>query len=83
MELIQIPTQICGRCAGLIVREYDEIRCLNCGYRPEMPVQEEPNSNPLRQWTPIPCRICGCSSVRGYDLCRPHCRRLGEIGTRS
>lgn len=59
----------CLRCSGLIVKEYDVTRCVNCGYFFNPPHVEPIMTNPFRQWRPDRCEMCGLSARRGKKTC--------------
>ena len=59
----------CPKCAGLIIDNYDDRFCLNCGWRPVQIVAEPILFNPNRSWTPGVCEICQQSAMRNKPYC--------------
>lgn len=56
----------CIRCLGLVIKEHDELRCLNCGHRP-IPIEPQPLCKGRYQ-----NGQCWKSPVRGSDYCLQH-----------
>jgi hypothetical protein len=56
----------CPRCSGLIVTQYDETRCLQCGWYDNPPYAES-----IRDaYDKICCRNCKRKPVKGKSLCQ-------------
>ena len=67
----------CGKCQGLIVTEYEESRCLNCGCRPFEVVRapDEPKQGLRRR-----CTNCQEKAVAGHNYCQTHLDYFVEYG---
>ena len=59
----------CRRCGGLVIEEYDEVRCLICGDRPIVPLYE-PGLEMRRTYGPNDCTVCGEPRTKHNTLCR-------------
>ncbi len=58
---------ICPRCQGFVLMQFEETRCLSCGWYDNPPYQEcirDPYDR-------IKCRNCANKAVPGKGLCEP------------
>lgn len=57
----------CPRCQGCVVTQYDETRCMNCGW-----MQNEPLSVPAREpyWRIGKCLNCRRKAANGKKHCQ-------------
>lgn len=62
----------CPRCAGLVVTQYGETRCLLCGWRPCEPEEVASILGPMRDWGPDRCLDCGEPALRRKKYCAQH-----------
>jgi hypothetical protein len=53
----------CTKCAGLIVTEYDESRCMNCGFRPSVVLR-------MPEIFRVKCMYCSSPPVVGRKSCQ-------------
>ena len=61
----------CPRCSGFVLSDYEDVRCLICGWRDAVPGAHPLLVNPNRQWTPDLCGLCLTRKARrGHRLCR-------------
>lgn len=73
----------CPRCAGLVITQYEDTRCLLCGwyYCPPVLPPIEPNLN--RRWESTLCGSPGCPNKarRGHEDCwKCHDDKRGKQG---
>lgn len=59
----------CARCHGLVVNDYGDVRCMNCGARP-CQVLREPEQAP--QGRRRGCSNCAEDAVVGHHYCQRH-----------
>lgn len=67
----------CERCQGLVVDEYGEVRCMNCGARP-FEILREPE--PAKQGRRRRCSNCKEAAVVGHNYCQHHLDYFVEYG---
>ncbi|NOT95441.1 MAG: hypothetical protein HOP00_03925 [Nitrospira sp.] len=59
----------CEKCQGLIVNEYGDVRCMNCGARPGVVLRDpEPDKRVRRRG----CSNCAEYAVVGHHYCQHH-----------
>ena len=59
----------CRRCRGLVVDEFNEVRCLICGDRP-LNQSAEPGVYTRRIYGPEQCVECGEPRMKRFSRCR-------------
>lgn len=59
----------CARCQGLVVNDYGDVRCMNCGARPLVVLRahEEPKQGRRRS-----CSNCKGDAKAGHNYCQRH-----------
>lgn len=59
----------CEKCQGLVVNDYGDVRCMNCGARPLVVLRapEEPKQGRRRS-----CSNCKALAAAGHNYCQRH-----------
>lgn len=67
----------CEKCQGLVVNDYGEVRCMNCGARP-FEILREPE--PAKQGRRRLCSNCKDDAAVGHRYCQRHLDYFVEYG---
>lgn len=59
----------CEKCQGLVVNDYGDVRCMNCGNRP-LELLREPE--PATQGRRRQCSNCKAAAKVGHNYCQEH-----------
>lgn len=59
----------CKKCRGLVVNDFGDVRCMNCGNRP-LELLREPE--PATQGRRRQCSNCKDDAVVGHHYCQAH-----------